>query len=303
MKRTKGKGILDNLTNGYNKTISSVQNTAQKVQDYGNNTVKSVENYGNTVINGRNDYPPNVRKILQDNSENVVSSITIGRTPVSSAITSALNVVSGGNWSKQMKEQPYDKLFHLFIFVKLNDGSTIRVEKNAVISMIVNPSIEGETKEMSVSIPQGLLFGDMMEKTKQAMGSNMFSYASKGNNCQNFIMAILDANNIGNADDRAFVIQDTTQLFGNDSFLRKTANTVTDIGGRADVLMNGAGLHKGALTKMLKAYNLKNNKKWSMSHYAVFIVHHPDHFSELAVKRARFYVNTVMGHECKCLKN
>ena len=47
------------------------------------------------------------------------------------------------------------------------------------------------------------------------MGSKYFTYSAKDNNCQDFILAVLKANNIGNEEDYSFVKQDTKSLFEN----------------------------------------------------------------------------------------
>jgi hypothetical protein len=83
-----------------------------------------------------------------------------------------------------------------------------------------------------------------MEKTQEAMGDAFATYSARDNNCQDFILAFLKANGMGDEKDYAFVKQDVKSLFGKTSFLRKFTNTVTDIGAKVSTLIEGEGATK-----------------------------------------------------------
>ena len=72
----------------------------------------------------------------------------------------------------------------------------------------------------------------------------MFFYSANDNNCQDFVIGILNGNNIGDDENRSFTKQDTESLFGDSNFLRKFSNTVSDLGATVDVIKNGAGFKK-----------------------------------------------------------
>jgi hypothetical protein len=80
-----------------------------------------------------------------------------------------------------------------------------------------------------------------MEKTQEAMGEAFATYSARDNNCQDFILAFLKANGMGDEKDYAFVKQDVKSLYGKTSFLRKFTNTVTDIGAKVSTLIEGEG--------------------------------------------------------------
>jgi hypothetical protein len=63
------------------------------------------------------------------------------------------------------------------------------------------------------------------------MGDKFLPYQSASNNCQYFIMGVLDGNGLNNSERAAFVKQDTKAIFEKNPALRKFANTLTDIGG------------------------------------------------------------------------
>jgi len=212
--------------------------------------------YINTVINGRNDYPPKVRGIIQKYGNQEIKSIVIRRNPLQSIMNFALNAVSLGGWNKNMEDKPYDTLFHLSIVLTLNNNVRVVIEKNEVINMdtVIKVAPKTETEDIP-DIQPGLTLNTLLNNAKNRMGSKYFTYSAKDNNCQDFILAVLQANNIGNQEDYSFIKQDTKSLFEGLSTLRKVSNSITDLGAKVNEITQGAGLFK----KINKALNPRKN--------------------------------------------
>jgi hypothetical protein len=190
------------------------------------------------IISGRDNYPVKVVKILKQYGSNPIIGFSLKRTPVSKLLINALSVASKGEFKERLKNSEYDKLFHLYLEITLQSGKKILVEKNEVINMM--PSSKRPDEEIRVinSVPKNLTLDIIMNNTQKAMGAKFFTYSANNNNCQDFIVAIMRKNKIGNAQDIAFVKQDTKFLFKNLSNLRKASNTATTIGARLDVVKN-----------------------------------------------------------------
>jgi hypothetical protein len=206
------------------------------------------------LLLGRNDYPPKVRNILKKYGSEVIVSYKLKRTPVSSLLTSALSAVSMGEFGDRLKKSEYDELFHLFLELTTASGKRISVEKNEVINADVSPPTrpKEEVEDIVSNIPTGLTINELMNNTKKRMSSSFFNYSASRNNCQDFIINILDANNIGDESDREFVKQDTDFLFKNLPFLQKIANATTTLGAKVDILKSGAGVKRKSKKKVLK---------------------------------------------------
>ena len=151
------------------------------------------------LLLGRNDYPPKVRNILKKYGSEVIVSYKLKRTPVSKLLTTALSAVSLGEFGERLKNSEYDELFHLFLEMTTQSGKRISVEKNEVINLEVSPPTRPneEVEDIVNNIPPGLTINELMNNTNKRMGSSFFNYSAKSNNCQDFIINILDANNIG----------------------------------------------------------------------------------------------------------
>jgi len=142
----------------------------------------------------------------------------------------------------------------------LADNTRLAVEKNEVINMYLKPKkmkggeqLDVIFRDTDLTINKLLAGGQSIQKSK------WFGYSASSNNCQDFILALLNGSNIGTDQDRQFVKQDTSTLFKGDSFLRKFSNTVTDLGAKVNEITTGTGMiYKNKLSNtkhMTKHYN------------------------------------------------
>ena len=81
------------------------------------------------------------------------------------------------------------------------------------------------------------------------MGDKFLPYQSANNNCQIFVMGVLSGNGLNNSERTSFVKQNTKSIFKNNPALRKFANTLTDIGGYANAIVQSVDLHKNTKNK------------------------------------------------------
>lgn len=194
------------------------------------------------MFKSRLDYPPKVRNILSKVGNDTIQSVEVGRTPVPSLLTNALNILSFGEFQKKFGATPYDKLYHLFMVIRTTKGERVMFEKNEVINSALKYKIPPNTELKKVDgIHQHITINDFLLRGLQRQGKEkFFTYSASHNNCQDFIVNLLQANHMG-GDVIGFVKQDTKVLFEGLPRLRKIANTVTDVAGVADKVIQGTG--------------------------------------------------------------
>ncbi len=198
--------------------------------------------------------PPNVKDILNGRGDAIVNSIRIGRTPVQSAIQGIL---------KTLSTVPYDDLFHSFMVFNTSKGE-ILLEKNARINASTTIPKSEDWYDLN-DVPH-LTFNDYVQNAKKSMGDKFFPYHPNTNNCQDLIKGVLEANGIRDQNVYNFVKQDTSMIFKDKGWLSGLAKQVTDLGGYADVVMQGGTLKKrisneltnGELSQLVKHYKIKN---------------------------------------------
>lgn len=181
----------------------------------------------------RNNYSPSIRKLLPMLADKKILSIQICRSPIQSFIQKIIDIV-------KIKETPYDKFFHLYGIIKLDDGQSYRFEKNQVIE-ITKSSKETDSDCVPAS-GSGILFGEFFMKAQQSAGETYFKYDGFTNNCQDFIITCLKANGILTAQLTTFIKQDASKLVP--PLLETLGKKVTDLAGAADVLVHGEGKKK-----------------------------------------------------------
>jgi hypothetical protein len=233
-----GVGIWDNMKNAAESAVSYVGNKAAS--------------YATALVKGREDYPPKVRKILESVGNKTIQAVTINRSPLGKPLMTALQVASGNTFLQKLANTPYDKLFHLSVCIDCVEGGSFLLEKNEVINADANCKTPKDTESRRVSnMPSGLTVNQALGNTKKRMGGKFFGYSAKDNNCQDFISSFLQSNKIGSPEDIAFVKQETKSLFEGNDRLRKIANTLTDLGSRANILTDGLGVqtHTGRMFK------------------------------------------------------
>jgi len=224
-----------------------------------------------TVVNGRDRFSPRVQKIIDKYANEKILGIKIVRTPLSPALTGAFNAVSGGDWNKRMQKTPYDKLYHLWIIIDTDRGR-VRFEKNEQINMSERPSVGGKDETMDIHT-QGLTVGQLVDNAIRYGGADFYKY-SVSNNCQQFILNVLKGSHLSNPNVDTFVKQNTDTLFkkddgSNDDTLRKVSNTITDLAGRADILLQGGNISTNSMSGFqvsLSKAQLSKLKKGSTFH-------------------------------------
>ena len=189
------------------------------------------------LIHGRNDYSRDDLDVLKKVGEEIILGIQVIRTPVNAAIRGALNIVSMGKFQKRMNDQPYDKLYHLAMLLKIKSG-VLKVEKNEVVNIELNPSIPHNAEEHTCS-SKPISVNAFLDNGKKQLGTHrFFDYNAWNNNCQDFILGLLKGNGLLNEQDKAFIKQDTDALFKGDKVLKRTADFTTELGERANILEN-----------------------------------------------------------------
>lgn len=230
--KQQGKGILKSINKVANKVVN-------KISKVGKQAGKFIEK----VINPDDFMPPSVKDIMNNHGQEIVTSITLRRNPVSHLITGAMNAVSLGSFQKKLDQQPYDKLFHLAMLVETNNTRFLleKIERVNVTKSIGNP--QGlETLAVPLNGKEISVF-DLINNTKEQMGKNNFlDYDAVTNNCQVFIMNVLDSNGLLNDENKLWVKQNTEVLFKGNKTLAKISKKLTDIGASANVLLHGGKL-------------------------------------------------------------
>lgn len=179
-------------------------------------------------IESRSKFTPGAQSILAKCGNDIVTNIRVCRELVSSSTESLLNALSVGKWNELKKKYGYDRFFHLYMIFEAG-GKTLMLEKNQVINL--SYYYRACDDGMPVSAGGTFTLNQMLDKTRSYMGEEKFyTYDPLTNNCQNFIMSVLKANNLLTSTVEGFVYQNIKQIVDElPSYVKPIAKGLTDI--------------------------------------------------------------------------
>lgn len=211
--------------------------------------------------------PPQIRKWLDMHGNEPVVSLKAKRVPVETAVQGLLNLVSFGALQKAVKSLGYDNIFHLSIVI----NEKYELDKREVLT--IRPYTKKVNEEL-LDIPlnnQSLTIREMFDNTAKYMGVDYGSYDPQTNNCQDFILGILQGNKLGNAEVQKWIKQDAVKIFqGLPSFSQRFAKFVSGtFAPYVNRLIEGEGLNPTPRQKLMekmaemegKEYKPKKSKR------------------------------------------
>lgn len=197
---------------------------------------------------GNPSLPKSFRKLLDKYKDVPIKQITVKRTPISNVVEGLMNLITLGKW-KEIKGN-YDKMFHLYAVLTLENGKRLLLEKNE--RPVLSESIPADTKETEstgVNMPSPIRLGDFIGKTIKGMSLESYvTYDGFRSNCQGFIRAHLLYNQLLTPPLLSFIFQDTKQLIEKTpSFSQWLGKKVTDIAGTGRQLWEEIAYKKGGM--------------------------------------------------------
>lgn len=178
---------------------------------------------------------------IEERGDSEIDRMVLVRTPVKTYVGQLMQIVSFGAYKDVISGSDYDTMFHLSILI---NGRYV-LEKNEVIVLRDGESpknvIEKGSDTMAVRIPataSPLTFWSLLEKTKQEMGPQQFTnYCAKTNNCQDFILAVLESNGLANPLLISFLKQNSEEIFNKlPIHTTAVARALTDVAAVGDKL-------------------------------------------------------------------
>lgn len=202
------------------------------VKLFTNPTKSAIKLLTDTVRDVGSQYPPQVRNILTKHGSHKITDIKLCKEVVSQNTEFLLKALAGSKtWEEAKKKHGFDKFYHLFMIVTMEDGSSLHIEKNEVIRVSENPRACPDALDLGAPL-QPITLGEMMERTKQRIGDrDFFTYDPLGNNCQNFVNQLLRTMGLWNQTSSSFVFQDIKGLREDlPGYTKYLAKGLTDLG-------------------------------------------------------------------------
>ena len=107
----------------------------------------------------------------------------------------------------------YSDMYHMFIFLYLEDGTSIRLDKNDLVDIEIGalPQDHHDCRKKIDLQPKVQLAG--MFKIAEKVNKDLYIYIPWKRNCQDFIATLMKALNIKDADLLDWIVQDFEKAF------------------------------------------------------------------------------------------
>ena len=237
----KGHKFLDicsRFSNDYSKNDDIINEyfSFNKTQ-HGGSILNDVWNF--IQSSKRDNFPPSVRTILAKYGNEKIIWMKVCRTPIDGIISKALNWLTLGLFQYNMKKMNYESMFHLYLLVRLSNGLYLKIEKNHVIKFeIVSPMSKVAVEMRDVPILKNLNLQTLISNAVKFRGPQIYVYDSVYANCQDFVLAILQGNELQS--DEAFIKQKAEEVIP--TYLQHFNRAITDTASAGDVILNGYGV-------------------------------------------------------------
>ena len=242
------RDIAKNVTKAVGNTVERVKNVASTVSDV-------AQNIKEKIFFPAREFSNAFKSVMSKYGNQKIVSARIRRAPIGSAINSLLNILSLGKFEQYRKEKNFDKYFHLGIVLELEGGKKLLLEKNAKPEFSENFKDTNDTVYMGpIQIKGQPTLNEFIQRTVDKNSIyTVTNYHPFTNNCQGFILMLLEANNSQTPALKNFIYQDVQTLLERiPSFTDKIARFATDSGAKLQELI-GQGKHKPRTRKFTTA--------------------------------------------------
>jgi hypothetical protein len=203
------------------------------IKDVFKKVVKGARFVGNKIIDHvLNSMPNNLRQFLQSHGHERIVSLSIARVPINSVVKKIIDLASHGELEKNRQMLNYDHIYHLQIII----NQSFILEKNSIIEVKPFGAFPAHTHTLRVPITSMTIESFIINAVKK-IGPTIYRYNPQGQNCQQFVMNLLDSNNLNNPNLTNFILQDSAGLLRNVPNL----SAITDAGALFDRLILGKG--------------------------------------------------------------
>ena len=182
--------------------------------------------------------PPEVKRLLEKYGNQKIVQMSVARKPIISLIKKVVDLLAN---------EVYDKLFHLFIIVKLENGVELKLERNQRINFTQSLGLTPDTEIIEVPINKDITLSEFITKANKRQGDLYWKYSSSSNNCQDFVFVNLSVNGLMTPQLKTFVKQDTKNLLP--KWVQSVSDTITDAAASVDSVVQG-----GSKRKMLVSF-------------------------------------------------
>jgi len=209
------------------KPFKSARIDHQKSFDVGGDLVDAVVEGVHKVIDwfSGTAMPPKIQNFLKAHGEEKITSLKVGRTPISKYLDLVLDAMSAGKYNQVKKKLAYDKFFHLYVII--NDKYVL--EKNELFNQR-SYSPDSEEQTININIGRDTDINEFLKRASEGDEKSFYrDYDAFGDNCQKMVIRLLSKNGFLSPEVRKFVLQDLGSVVKEIEPTAERAKNITNV--------------------------------------------------------------------------
>lgn len=183
----------------------------------------------------------------------MLDSFVVYRVPLDKLTTTMLHLITAGQWNKIKERGGHDKLYHVFAII----NGKYTYEKTAV-PVLKEGTSAAEGNEHSSAPVKRMSIREFVVNAIGAMKDKYYTYSALGgNNCQNFLLDSLKANDMLNHIISNFLYQDIQKLVEETpAFSKWLAQKTTDAANAAQYAFEEVTEKRGGLREHRRRHRM-----------------------------------------------
>lgn len=173
--------------------------------------------------------PKRFRQFIKAHGRDKIQSLSMVRAPVARPGVLAMQLLTAGRWEEFKKKAGVDSVYHTGLVI---NGNLVLEKLDKLEGRVDASHTKGEGLEMyAVHIEANkMTVAEFLEKGRRQMGTKFYTYDAFRSNCQDWVMNMVSANGLLDAEGRTFIKQDIDRLVKALPELTKTAAVkITDV--------------------------------------------------------------------------
>ena len=154
-----------------------------------------------------------VRQLIETYGARRIAAMNVVREPIRGIYRWLLNAVTVGKFQQAVASAGHDRLWHLGLVIRLDNGMAFTLEKNQKVTVSPSKAYGSESQYRPVRVWPGLTLARFLDNALRTMGrERFFVYEAFSTNCQDFILNLLHANRMLTPQLQAFIYQDVAGI-------------------------------------------------------------------------------------------
>jgi hypothetical protein len=172
--------------------------------------------------------PKKYRLFIKKHGRDKIRSLAMMRAPVAKPGVMAMQLLTLGKWDEFKKRGGVDEVYHTSIII----NGDIVLEKLEKLEGRVDAGYSKMpgAELYPIAVNEDITIAEFLEKGRRKMGTAFYTYSAFENSCQDWVMSMVSANGLLDAEGRKFIKQEIDQLIRELPALTKYAAVkITDV--------------------------------------------------------------------------